>query len=225
MALIENSKGREEGGGYERLFGHQKLGHLLSRIQATVISTGTELEKLIVGLANNINDVDTFLSAQNLTHGIYLISKKAIKNSRLHSDQEPDILIFKIDATTQHCYIIELKDGDNFDTKKAAGEVHLLEVFENHLSKKIRFTTSIHVCSFNQLNKNKIVDGFKKKITLQQAMTGKELCDLLGIDYTNILGSRVHQQISNLDYFISELLNIGDVKHTIIQKLKNCGDI
>lgn len=33
MALIENSKGRTEGGGYERLFGNQQLGHLLSRVR------------------------------------------------------------------------------------------------------------------------------------------------------------------------------------------------
>jgi len=221
MALIELSKGREEGGGYERLFGNQKLGHLLSRVQATVISSGTELEKIIGGLAQNIDNVDSFLKSQNLPSGTYLISKQAIKNSNLKSDKEPDLIVFKIDAVQQHCYIIELKDGDTFDTKKAAGEVMLMEAFENHLSKRIRFTTSIHVCSFNQLDKKKIVVGFKNKITTEQAMTGKELCDLLGIDYASIIGSRIHQQIRNLDYFIDELLAISTIRETIIEKLKN----
>lgn len=219
MALIENSKGRITGGGYERLFGNQELGHLLSRVQATVISTGTELEKLIVRLANRIDDVDAFLAAQNLPNGTYLISKQAIKHSALRSDQEPDILIFQIDPVRQHCYIIELKDGDNFDTKKAAGEVHLLEVFENHLSRRIRFTTSIHVCSFNQPDKEKIVAGFKRKITVEQAMTGEELCVLLDIDYADLLLQRIGQQILNLDYFIDKLLEIEDIREMIIQKL------
>jgi hypothetical protein len=221
MALIENSKGRKEGGGYERLFGNNAIGHLLSRVQATVISSGTELEKLVTDLSEQILDVDSFLSSQQLPAGTYLISKRAIKGSSLKTDKEPDIIVFKIDNQRQHCYIIELKDGDTFDTKKAAGERQLLEMFENHLSKRIRFTTSIHICSFNQLDKEKIVSGFKRKITKEMAMTGKELCELLGLDYQAIIDSRVHQQIRNLDYFIDGLLKIDVVRETIIQKLRN----
>ncbi len=221
MALIENSKGREEGGGYERLFGNQQLGHLLSRVQATVISSGTELEKIIVELSNKIDDVDTFLNKQKMPNGIYLISKQAIKHSKIKSDKEPDILVLKIDEVKQHCYIIELKDGDTFDTKKAAGEVALLEIFENHLSKQIRFTTSIHICSFNQSDKEKIVAGFKKKITKEQAMTGIELCELLQIDYNKIVNSRVHQQTKNLEFFIKELLKVDSIRNIIISELND----
>jgi hypothetical protein len=220
MALIENSKGRKEGGGYERLFGSTQLGHLLSRVQATVISSGTELEKLITDLSEKIVDVDSFLENQQLPQGTFVISKKAIKGSRLKTDKEPDIIVFKIDSQRQHCYIIELKDGDTFDTKKAAGERQLLEIFENHLSRRIRFTTSIHICSFNQLDKEKIVSGFKKKITKDMAMTGKELCELLGLDYQAIISSRIHQQIRNLDHFLDGLLKIDVIRKTIIKKLE-----
>lgn len=219
MALIETSKGREEGGGYERLFGNKQLGHLLSRVQATVISTGTELEKLIISLSPNIHDVDGFLASQQLPEGTYLISKQALKRSSLKTDQEPDLVVFRINAYMHHCYIIELKDGDNFDTKKAAGERHLLEVFENHLSRRIRFTTSIHICSFNQPDKNKIIAGFKRKITYEMAMTGKELCEFLGIDYEGIINSRLHQQIRNLDYFIEGLLRIDNIREIILEKI------
>src|SRR3954454_620180 len=101
MALIENSKGRKEGGGYERLFGSTHLGHLLSRVQATVISSGTELEKLITDLSEKIEDVDSFLENQQLPQGTFVISKKAIKGSRLKTDKEPDIIVFKIDSQRQ----------------------------------------------------------------------------------------------------------------------------
>lgn len=222
MALIENAKGREDGGGsgYERLFGNHELGQLLSRVHATVISSGTELEKIIIGKAQNIHDVDVFLANQQLQHGTYLISKQAIKQSRLKSDKEPDILIVKITDNIQHCYIIELKDGDTFDTKKAAGEVKNLTDFENHISSKIRFTTSIHVCSFNQPDKVKIVAGFKKKITAAQAMTGGELCDLLGLNYNDLIHSRIHQQEQNINYFIDGILCIDKLREMIIEKLK-----
>lgn len=219
MALIENSKGRESGGGYERLFGNQLLGHLLSRVQASVISSGNELEHVIIAHSKSIADVDSFLAQQELPPGTYLITKKAIKKSALKSDQEPDLLVFEIEPPHRHCYIIELKDGDNFDTKKAAGEVALLQKFENHISKKLQFTTSIHVCSFNQNDKDKIVAGFKKKISIDMAMTGKELCDLLHIDYTEILGLRIGEQGKNFDYFISQLLEIPEAKEAILAKL------
>ena len=96
----------------------------------------------------------------------------------------------------------------------------MLQKFENHISKKLQFTTSIHVCSFNQSDKDKIVVGFKKKITRDMAMTGKELCDLLDIDYKEILGLRIGKQGKNFDYFISQLLEIPEAKEVIIRKLK-----
>jgi len=225
MALIEHSKGRAEGGGYERLFGDKQLGHLLSRIQATVITTGSELEKIIISLADKIDNVNEFLANQTLDKGTYLVSKTSIKHSLLSSNLEPDLLIFKIDQHRQHCYIVELKDGDNFDTKKAQGERKLLEEFQNHISSKIRFTTSIHICCFNQLDKKKIVAGFKKKITEEMAMTGEELCNILNINYAEILGSRKYQQQQNLAYFINELVKIETVRVLLEKKLQETSSI
>lgn len=51
------------------------------------------------------------------------------------------------------------------------------------------------------------------------AMTGKELCDLLNIDYTEILGLRIGEQGKNFDYFISQLLEIPEAKEAILDKL------
>jgi len=79
MALISKSKGRKEGSGYQRLLGNDDLGFLLSRIQATVISSGTELENLIISMSNNVDNVDSFLAVSPLAHGTYLLSKSAIK--------------------------------------------------------------------------------------------------------------------------------------------------
>ena len=222
MALISKSKGRNENdgeSGYERLFGNHELGQLLSRVHATIISNGTELEKLIVGLAETVDNVDTFITQKDIPNGTYLMTKKAVKKSSLCTDKEPDLLIFEITENKQHCYIIELKDGDTFDTKKATGEVENLKHFENHVSRKLRFTTSIHVCSFNQPDKEKIIIGFKKQITPQMAMTGKELCKLLGLNYEEIINSRFYAQKENLKYFVESLLNIDNIKELVINNL------
>lgn len=219
MALIQKSKGRTSGGGYERLFGNPALGALLSRVHATVISSGNELENLIASHAQLITNFDEFLKTQPL--GTYLVTKAIIKKSSYKSNMEPDLLVFELTAAVQHCYIVELKDGDTFDTKKAKGEITLLKDFQNNISSQLRCTTSIHICSFNQPDKNEIVKGFKKKITIKEAMTGVELCKILGLNYDQIVGSRIHQQVENTDYFINQLLSIPEIKASIINKLSH----
>ena len=48
MARIADSKGREDdNSGYTRLLGNRQLGQLLSRIHATVIRNGNELEDML----------------------------------------------------------------------------------------------------------------------------------------------------------------------------------
>lgn len=51
------------------------------------------------------------------------------------------------------------------------------------------------------------------------AMTGQELCNILSLDYNSIVGSRIHQQIQNTDYFMRQLLKIPEIKEAILNKL------
>jgi hypothetical protein len=114
MALIENAKGRkkEDGeSGYERLFGVHKLGVLISKCQSAVISSGSELHKT---LAKNIKKDNISIDKINK-------EKRVFKNAKIDSSGKPhtidiDILIEEND----NIMLIELKDGDTFDTKKVA---------------------------------------------------------------------------------------------------------
>ena len=72
MALIENSKGRKEGSNYQRLFGNEALGYLLSRVHATVITAGIELEKLIIKASNEVENVDDLLHQKPLPMVFFL---------------------------------------------------------------------------------------------------------------------------------------------------------
>ncbi len=47
MAKMRGRIPKESSGGYARVFGNQELGKLLSTVQGTVISAGSELERLI----------------------------------------------------------------------------------------------------------------------------------------------------------------------------------
>lgn len=220
---IRNAKGRRDGdSGYTRVLGNEQLGQLISRVQSTVISNGTELERMILERCNTINSLDQFIEEVtygNQDDGIYLCKKKTLKKSSYSiKDIEPDLLIFIVERK-RVCKVIELKDGDNFDTKKSQSERKNLEQFATQFGAKIPFVTEFYICCFNQSDKNIIKEGFKNKFEIEHILNGEELCDILNIDYQEIIRIRKKDTEDNLEYFIDELLKIDDVKNRIQEKL------
>ena len=113
-------------GAYTRCFGDVDLGLLLSRVQSLIIRNGLELEKIVTEESDDklIHDVDDFLSRQIMEKGVRLAVKKQIKKSqKIEGHQiEPDFIVFQRVRSTQNCFIVELKDGHEFDTKSSARE-------------------------------------------------------------------------------------------------------
>lgn len=222
---IRKAKGRKDGcSGYTRVLGNEELGKLISKVQSTVISNGTELERIIVSKSKEIKNLEEFIdnvTYENQEDGVYLCQKKILKKSTKYNIAgiEPDLLIFIVERC-RICKVIELKDGDNFDTKKSQGEKEHLEQFATTFGAKIPFVTQYYICSFNQLDKKHIKEGFKNKFELEHIMTGKELCDLLNINYNDIIEKRKIDMEDNINYFIDELIKITEVKDMIVKKLK-----
>ncbi len=216
MALIENRKGRDDGG-YTQLFGDPLLGQLLSRVQSAVIASGSELERFVIENANALEDVDTFLAMDVVPEGVFIAPKRVLKSSAIlnYAGVEPDFVVFERKGKKHHCYLIELKDGDTFDTKKAAGERESLHRFMIAISPHLQFSMSIHFCCFHRTTRSQIVEGFKRKITIKEAMTGPEFCDLLGIDYNSVVQRRKEHQTRNFDWFVSRFLEIPNVRRVI----------
>ena len=61
---IENMKPKTTSGAYERVFGNKEVGDLITQIQATVISNGTELERMILSHCTQIDDVDSSILSE-----------------------------------------------------------------------------------------------------------------------------------------------------------------
>ena len=221
MAKIRNAKPKTSSGGYTRVFDNELLGDLIQKVQSTVISNGTELEKMITKESVLIENLDEFIDNVNdgkIEDGSYLCQKNTIKASEYKLNKhEPDIVIFKLDSGQKNCYIIELKDGDAFDTKKSDAELASLKLYKNHLGAKIPFVTNFFICSFNQTDKNVIVEGFKKRFSEDEVMTGKELCELLEIDYQKIIDKRKSDAPDNIEFFVDEITKIP----VIIAKIHN----
>lgn len=220
---IANAKGRRDGSsGYTRVLGNSELGQLISRVQSTVISNGSELERIIVRMTNTINDLDVFID--NVTDGlqadgVFLCQKKVLKKSRYaQAGIEPDLLVFVVERR-RACKVIELKDGDMFDTKKSEGEKQHLEQFSTSFGARIPFVTDYYICSFNQEDKQHIREGFKNRFEIEHIMTGRELCEILSINYDAILEQRRRDMQENLDYFVDQLLGIEEVRELILSKI------
>ncbi len=175
-----------------------------------------------------VEDCDQFLEDYKHTVSanedvVKLIPKKVLKKSKKLKPQknpnnknfEPDFVVLKIDKTQECCYIIELKDGFTFDTKKVIGERQHLELFENYIAKQIPYSTKIKFCCFNEDNKEKIKIGLKSAFDVDEIMTGQEFCTLLGINYNIILQKRRCDAKENLLYFVAELLKIQEIREKI----------
>ena len=185
----------------------------MSRIHAASIRAGSELERIIEREAKvngtAIADLDGFLD--NGHDGVFVASKKQIKSCKAinFSEAEPDYLIFQREGRLQRCFVVELKDGDVFDTKKAAGEVASLTRFSTNVGSTLSYATSIRVCSFNQNDKGAIVTGFKNEVGVDEVWTGREFCDLLGFDYDAIVQERLADANANRQFLNDELARIA----------------
>ena len=159
MALISNSKGRKENetpSGYERLFGNRQLGMLFSKVHATVITSGNELERF---LASRLKKTDG-ISIDKINK-----EKRVLKDAKIDSSGKKHKL--DIDCVIEKdgkVMLIEIKDGDTFDTKKTAGEIESLIMAKNYLMKTRGLKEediNIKFCSFNARDHQQIERGSK----------------------------------------------------------------
>ncbi len=222
MARMRNAQPRNTSGSYERLFDNADLGALASKVHSALISSGYELEKMIAEVVpNNINNLDAFLACANRDDGIWLARKQQIKKSETinFEGSEPDFMVFEHHERIGTCHIVELKDGHVFDTKKAGAERRAMRKFIHHNAGQIPYRFEAHFCAFNQNDRQAIYNGFKRKIPLAEAMTGREFCDLLRINYNEIVLARRTDGPDNVEFLLSELVNIEPIKHRLMELL------
>lgn len=225
MAKICNAKVKSSSGGYNRVFDNSEIGRLMAKVQSTVISNGNELEKIILSKTQNVTNLDTYIDNYNnggIGNGVYVCTKRILKKSSYKLDgNEPDFLIFVIKDHERQCKIVELKDGDAFDTKKALGEQEHLETFNQHIGSRIPFVSDYYICSFNQTSKDEIVRGFKNAFEISHVMTGEELCNILNISYNEIIEERKNDAQANIEYFYNQFMSIPAIKELFEEENNN----
>lgn len=221
MARMRNAQPKDTSGSYERLFGNADLGALVSKVQSAVIASGYELEKLIVAEVTQIPNLDALLRQEVMLNGVQLARKNQIKQSEIVNFDRPapDFMVFKRRNDVQTCHIIELKDGHVFDTKKARAEREAMQNFIELNAEHIPYELQVHFCAFNQNDRRAIYDGFKQCIAIEEAMTGREFCELLEIDYDAIVEARRVDGPDNVEFLLSELVNIEPIRQRLVELL------
>ena len=176
---------------------------------------------MIVAAVPNIPDLDEFLEQEIMPDGVLLAPKRQIRRSDTldFAGSEPDFMVFKRRGGAQSCHIIELKDGHVFDTKKASAEREAMHRFIEHNAQHIPYRFRAHFCAFNQEDRQAIWDGFKRRIDLNEAMTGREFCELLEIDYDAIVRARQADCPDNVEFLLSELVKIEPARHRLMELL------
>src|SRR5262249_48824068 len=103
MALIRNRLGRDDGG-YKRLFCDAQLGRVMSAVQSAVISSGNELEKLIIERAPIVPNLDEFLQFDIYPKGVFVATKAEIRKCKTIDTvlAEPDFVVFERKDRRQH---------------------------------------------------------------------------------------------------------------------------
>ncbi len=215
-------------GAYYRCFGNDEVAQLLSRVQSLIIKNGYELENIVIELTKDrhIDDLDDFLSHQIMPLGTFLATKKVIKDSQRIQGQgiEPDFLIFRHEKSSQMCYVIELKDGHEFDTKSSAKEQANLHQFIKSNADALKFfQIYAYIVGFNAISREEVRTGFKNKIELKEAMTGEEFCHLIDLDYQIIREKRAQDRVDNMTMtvFVEELLNITELRSALISRINS----
>ena len=222
MARLSREKGRRDGG-YTRVFGNPDLGQLISGVHATSVAAGVELEKTILAFAEDngmrVDSLEIVADRPELRAGIKLVAKKDLKSANLIPSEKslPDFVI--LDFHENRCLVLEVTDGDTFDTKRVKPEVEIFKLFAEQLERMIGMPAFVQICAFNQDDKQRIVTGYKSDISVEQAMTGRELCSILGIDYDNLVDSRKLDAPENTDEFVRRLVAIDDVRDAIKAEL------
>lgn len=212
----------DEGGGdpdgnYSTLFDNREMGLVFSQVHAAMIRAGTELERIVIKECAShcevLDNLDYFLTARKNEQGTFVATKKVVKRSERIDVKasEPDFVIF-VNNGEKHCYIIELKWGLNFDTKKSEGEISALREYRSRISTEIEYVTSAHICSITANSAEEIQRGFKNKIELKEAMTGELFCNLLGIERDKVIEKMREDAEYNRRYVVKKILEFNETK-------------
>ncbi len=166
MAKISESKGRDnENSGYVRVVGLPALGQLLSRIQATVIRNGNELEHILkqqcphYSVEAKLGDIPDLLDGGKQIQVFFSYKHERVGETSIVGD------VTVVDHKRRIVHIVELKDGDTFHTKKSSGELASITILANAWQKNWAMQLRRIFAASTKITKRQSAQGRKADLT------------------------------------------------------------
>jgi hypothetical protein len=204
-----NPKGDIINSGYYRLTGCVEIARFLRRVHSTVIRNGNELESVVYEHSQIKEKKKNFKSSVEETiprSKCLVVGYKIPKEiSHLESGIALDIVLL----TDEEIFICELKDGQNFDTKKSAGEVEKLlkaEIFfaaEDTRNRRITLKIILWNCPDVKGS------SFKDKRGVPMLVSGRDFSKKIGVDFDEVVKKRSLDQKENRKYIIEKMEEVG----------------
>lgn len=218
MALIAAAAPRSgAGSGYTRLLGDADLGGLLSRVHAAVIRGGNELQAEIARRAPRRwgwNDLVAGRRPPDAT-GTYLVARPYIEDA--NGVMTTDFLV--LETGVRRALLIELKDGGELDSKKAKIEREVLDRMAARVGRLLPYTVAPRVCVFSGDDKAAIVRGLKGEFAVEEILTGREFCRVVGIYMEPIRKRRLRDARRNLSFLVGSLATIPAVRRAMGERV------
>ena len=199
---------KTETSGYFRLLQHKPLALLMQKIQSCVIANGNELEEKIYNhsfAATKFRNEKLHEFDLGGTSDAFVIQMKVpTPNDPKKKNIAVDCMIIQEDKI----YVIEVKDGCNFDTKKSSGEVESLEkacTIVSSLDPRQRQCIP-KIVFWNAKDLSEV--SFKSKDAHDMLMLGSEFSSKFGIDFDQINAERGADAAKNLVYIKQQINEI-----------------
>lgn len=216
-------KGRAdiENSGYYRCFALNQndslvkdIAAMLSEIQAMVICNGNNLDGDIIPNAlfnsNNVKQKATS-SSIDVTNTCGHFSKfKLLKTDCAKIEKKKAIELDYLILSDDKIEIFEIKDGDNFDTKKSEGEINSLKIVAEFFTEKTPDkTVTYHVVMWNATDIKKT--SFKVKDLPEDCLlTGKQFCKIANCDFDKISQHRRDLAKEKREWALTQVLTIAE---------------
>jgi hypothetical protein len=201
-----------------QLFSSRDLAILLTKCDITLFNEPNELDYIHKFISKNFPVFTSIQDVQdNISNiGTYVMLPEYFEKNFGELDGIKNYAVFQnFSIGKRHCVFVSfLEDFLDPDQLSPVRNIYYSTMGN------VQYTGNIHFCCFNQNSREKIVEGFKRVITTDEAMTGREFCELLKIDYDKIVKSRKKDQKQNMEYFVKEILKIKELKKIIIKELE-----
>lgn len=213
--LIEHStpKVPAHNSAYYRMTGNELLAQLLQKVHSCSIRNGNELENLSFEHSKNKNKIKDYKfngtnwiqPAPGETNLVlkFMVKKGLFSKKGTHVD-------FAL-LTSKDVYLVELKDGCNFDTKKSTGEYEKISKVKDYLEKNDPFQRTYHkyIVSWNATKIEEISFKDERAKNENMLMVGKDFAELIDVDYNKVNQLRNGDRIQNEEYVLTEVVKIA----------------